>query len=805
MKKCLVILTILAGSFSVLTAQITYVRQNATGANNGSSWENAYTSLSEALANTTAGQIWVAEGVYLPEGTDSLATFFISEPLEIYGGFFGFETDLSQRVDPEFQPAPTILNGDILGNDIEGVWGDQLKSDNILHVVVIDSMISGSVVLDGFIVQGGHTADDNTLPDSYWRGGGILAYSGLEVRNCLFRNNFARTGGAICVEQSAGSAVVEKCTFSKNKTSNQSAGGYFENLNSLTVVQSSFIQNETVRGALYPLRCNNVLISECMFEENTNPDGFGGAMFIWNCTNFLMTGCTFSYNQAANAGAVHIDGRELFVEPENHIIEDCTFSFNTASSNGGALRTNDADHIVRNCTFENNVSASSGGHMFLSNDFHTSRFLNCQYSFGKSEGGWGGGTTCYGDSSHYFFTDCLFESNTCLNSGSALYAGFKAAVTIDSCVFENNENFDGIGTVAGQNDSTLIMVFHSEFNFNNSSSSGGALAGNITNSSISFVVDKCTFLGNTSNNNVGGAIALSENGLKDLSTLELSNSTFIFNTSQEQGGAINISNADASITNSVFYSNTAKGQGIGGVISINASDSNEVFTSMVNNTLLFNSGTLAGGIANWTGTSEAFSTLELQNNILQNDINYALEDGTPVAISLGGNFDGTGGSTTILDHPSDVVGFDAMMVKPTDFNFRLKEGSPCIDAGVKEGAPPFDLDGEERDSFPDIGAYEYQTVSATYDVVPNEGRLWVFPNPVVHEMQIQVDTDWVGQLDFAITDAMGRVVRTWSSEKGTGRTVWTVETAGALPSGVYHLIASDGQRAMVTSFYKRSH
>lgn len=800
MKNCLLIIALL-GCLLPLHSQITYVKQDATGSNNGTSWANAYTSLQQALDNTTSGQIWIAEGTYLPEGSDSLATFFVSTSVELYGGFFGFETDLSQRLDPALQSAPTVLSGDLLGNDLEGNF-DFGKDDNVLHVLVIDSLIGGAVVLDGLIIQGGHTADDNTLPDAYWRGGGVLAYSAVEVRKSQFRNNFARTGASLCVEQVAGLAIVEDCTFSKNKTSNQSAGIYCEALGSLSVTASNFTQNETVRGALYPLRCNNVLIKDCTFEENNNQDGFGGAMFIWNCTNFLMQDCQFSYNQAANAGAVHIDGRELFTDPENHIIENCTFSFNSASSNGGALRSNDADHIVRNCTFENNTSTSSGGHMFLSNDLHTSRIIDCAFMFGKSEGGWGGGSTCYGDSANYYFTGCQFENNTCQNSGSALYAGFGAFLSIDSCAFEGNENFDGIGTVAGQNDYTLIAVTGSDFNFNNSNSSGGALAGNITNSSISILASNCNFFGNNSVAGVGGAISLSENGGKDLSNLEVTNSTFVFNTSQDQGGAVNLTNSDAVFTNCVFYSNTAKGEGIGGALSINASDSNEVKTFLINNTFLFNSGSLAGGIAHWTGTSAAVSTLELQNNILQNDINYVIEAGTPIALSLGGNFDGTGGSTSILDHPADIVGFDAMIVDPLEYDFQLKQNSPCIDAGVADGAPAQDRAGNDRDAIPDIGAYEYQDATGTAEIVRNSGRLWVFPNPVATVMNVQVDNDWRGTLSFVVTDPLGRVIKSWIDSKGADREQWTISPMG-LESGVYHLHVSDGTEAMVTTFFRK--
>ncbi len=54
-----------------------YVNAAASGANNGTSWQNAYPDLQAALAAATAGQqIWVAAGTYKPTaGTDRAISF----------------------------------------------------------------------------------------------------------------------------------------------------------------------------------------------------------------------------------------------------------------------------------------------------------------------------------------------------------------------------------------------------------------------------------------------------------------------------------------------------------------------------------------------------------------------------------------------------------------------------------------------------------------------------------------------------------------------------------------------------------
>ena len=72
---------------------VLYVKADAAGASDGTSWADAHTSLQDALARAKAGDaIWVAAGQYTPGGPNERnATFQLKTGIELYGGFTGAE------------------------------------------------------------------------------------------------------------------------------------------------------------------------------------------------------------------------------------------------------------------------------------------------------------------------------------------------------------------------------------------------------------------------------------------------------------------------------------------------------------------------------------------------------------------------------------------------------------------------------------------------------------------------------------------------------------------------------------------
>lgn len=235
-----------------------YVKSNATGANNGTSWADAYTDLQSALSTTCLAnnaEIWVAAGTYKPtSGTDRTISFIIPSNLKLYGGFAGTETALSQR--------PTNLigggvNATILSGDI-GIVVD--NADNTYNIVKMEGNIN--TLLDGFIVEEANfISDDRGAINAKANGGGNL-------NNLIIRNN---TGYAFSAFQYTGGAVgsINNC-FIINNTGPFSAAG-IDNGSNVPISNCVFANNTTTNEATDLQLLNTTsIITNCTFYGTSN-------------------------------------------------------------------------------------------------------------------------------------------------------------------------------------------------------------------------------------------------------------------------------------------------------------------------------------------------------------------------------------------------------------------------------------------------------------------------------------------------------------------------------------------------------
>jgi predicted outer membrane repeat protein len=353
MKKLFLLSFILLGHLSY-AQQVIYVKKTSTGANNGSSWANAYTDLYTALAAATTGtEIWVAANTYYPDnGSDRTKNFTLKNGVSILGGFAGTETLNSQR---NWTTNETILSGEI-GNA-------SLQTDNSDHVVY-SSGNNATSIIDGFTIMAGYT---NTASMSF--GGGIYIENGSPiVRNCNFKNNMStQWAGAAFIMNS--NSLIEGCTFQEN-TGNIYGAALYLYQGSLTIKNSTFLNNtcpssDCQGGAIYNYY-GNLRIENSTFKSNTSTS-FGGAIRNGFGTMTIINTHFQSNTASSEGGAIY-----SYAGTPNYI--GCTFYYNT-SGKGGAITHNSVGlSKVSNCTFYNN-SASTGGGLYNNNG--GSRVTNC--------------------------------------------------------------------------------------------------------------------------------------------------------------------------------------------------------------------------------------------------------------------------------------------------------------------------------------------------------------------------------------------------------------------------------------------
>jgi len=319
-----------AANFVAHFGRIIHVNKSVVGGNNdGTNWDNAYSDLQDALDDALPyDMIWVAKGTYYPdENNDREKTFTMKKIVRMYGGFDG--TEKLSWAEKRFAGALTALlanrdiekNKTILSGDITSDKSDDPDTgypyvddptDNSYHIVTgpgftIDSSseeaAKASVAaaadedktkenikmrLDGFTIEGGYA--NGTGLDS--KGGALVIKSiSLEVANCTFKNNFAKSGGAVYLQETL--VTTSPCTIAWHcPTTGKS-------------LMSKF-----------PTHFTN-----CVFQNN-NADDSGGAIASLRA-NTQYAFCTFGVNNATIGGALAIDS---YPDPLNYLGSSCAYN-----------------------------------------------------------------------------------------------------------------------------------------------------------------------------------------------------------------------------------------------------------------------------------------------------------------------------------------------------------------------------------------------------------------------------------------------------------------------------------------------
>ena len=354
------------GAYEFQSQLILYVDDDATGANDGSSWTNAFNFLQDALSAAYSGdEIWVAQGMYKPDKGagitpgDREATFQLINGITLKGGYAGAGSPDPNAHDIELYE--TILTGDLNGDDIQ--VDDPLdlvyRYDNSHHVVT-GSGTDETTVLDGFTVTGGQ---------GIIYGGGMYNDKGSPtIINCTFSWNGAAgssdcAGGGMFNNQS--SPTLIGCTFSHNAASWPGGGGISNLLSSPTLINCVFVGN----------------------KSGGQDGGEAGAIDNWEDSSPTLINCVFIGNYAEGlAGAIYSGGNYVDTVSSPTLI-NCTFVGNSAGYRGGAIIQESGTLRLTNCIMWDNT-APEGNVMYLQHGYQVDATVNISYS--DIEGGQSG-------------------------------------------------------------------------------------------------------------------------------------------------------------------------------------------------------------------------------------------------------------------------------------------------------------------------------------------------------------------------------------------------------------------------------
>ena len=517
-------------------AQI-FVDKESKGLNDGSSWQNAFTTIQAALDQAEESvQVWIAHGTYLPgdSGDPISSTFRVSKGVQLYGGFAGTESHLSDRIPKKF---PTILSGDLKQDDITDDF-EVNRTDNVLTIMHVENNTSSKPLIDGFTFIGGHAAEDVEY-NAQSQGGALFLFSPAIIRNCTFLQNYSGLrGGAIFYRDSISSdnvskLVIERCQFENNRSTYGGAINIRSLNNKLDTVQvrnSRFTNNRSKTyggGIVLFLASDNsvMLVDSCHFIQNTSNVSMGGiyGLSFGESSSLIVKNSTFEKNDAHKfAGAIELVARKSSVN-NKLIIEDCSFEENRSYSPVAELKGGGAVYIlpqgtgtlasISHSVFNKNTTNGWGGAMaIVTGSESRDNRVEIDSCLFKDQFSDCGGAILYmsiGSNDSLYISNSEFIGNSIedvygglATKGGAIhldytFLGKTAYNNIQNCLFENNINKTGDGgaiSVTPVRGGTFTGIYNSIFKGNSSAGKGGAF--NYSGIDKAYEIEGCTFENN---------------------------------------------------------------------------------------------------------------------------------------------------------------------------------------------------------------------------------------------------------------------------------------------------------------------
>jgi len=352
----------------VLTApasgRIIYVDGAAEGANDGSSWADAYVHLQDALAEAGPAdkpiEIRVAQGLYTPDKGEGVASptwrasFQLLSGVALKGGYAG------------------VLGVDPDARDLDR-YASTLSGESGTSKIVTGDGADATAVLDGFTISPpdrrsavAAAGGSPTFIDCRFVGPGAEVLSNWplidasDCRSVLIGCRFeaGASHGIFCRD---GHLTLEDCVFVRNENSAIIGGG------ALDLVRCSFVDNQGAvhfRGTLIARDCRFVrsggsretvevtgdsTFVDCSFIDNKTEGISPGALSLAG-DRATLTRCRFEGNSCSEWGSGAISSYVWVLK-----LSHCLFVGNRSALNSpGSVKHSGPILQVSNCTFADN-------------------------------------------------------------------------------------------------------------------------------------------------------------------------------------------------------------------------------------------------------------------------------------------------------------------------------------------------------------------------------------------------------------------------------------------------------------------
>jgi hypothetical protein len=441
-----------------------------------------------------------------------------------------------------------------------------------------------------------------------------------------------------------------------------------------------------------------------------------------------VAGATVVFSNSRIFGNSAVWGGGLFVVPRSTVILlSSAVSTNTAEEGAGLYVYNSAA-TLDDSTLSNNVAAPDSRLNYRAG----LATLGAELIGPSGAPGYGGGAAAWVSSTLTITGSTIISNAAGSGGGAGLWLNESTATLYGSTVTNNSAGFKGGGLSLWYNSAVVL--------------DGSTLTGNTANEGAGLLLGYHSVATLTNNiiadnhaNHGGGGIMVDQ-----YAQAQIANAAIEHNSADYGGGVAVRAGSSAFISGTRVISNTANENG-GGV----GIWHDGPVVVMANTVISANYGHNAGGVGMWElgGTFTGTNLLVAGNHSGPGPAGIALwgsSGGQLMNVTISGNDSATGFDGAEVEGPvsgfsivnsifwgngtgganlggnnldvsySDVQGgftgpgninADPLFIGSGDYH--LGVGSLCVDRGTPAGAPAHDIEGTPRDTWPDMGAYEW--------------------------------------------------------------------------------------------------